>query len=328
MVLACGSLFVVHGAWGLDGWQLMLTILPIGAVAFVLSLLVGSFITQPLNDLIARIRAFRSGDSSVTFEADGRLGEADELARDFNDLLSTSQAQSAGLVRREKQQMQFVSDVAHELRTPLTAIHGNAELMLDPDMPEDMRLRFTQTIVSESERLTRLTNDLLSLQKIERGDDVLEMKRVNLREVAQEAVDALGRVLAERQANVQIEGEAPDVLGNADKLKQVVSNYVDNASRFIEPGGHIVVDLYGVGGRSILAVKDDGPGFGDIDPQMLFERVCRSDFSRARDTGGSGLGLAIVKSIVQQHDGTVDAFNRPEGGACFLAAFPSVAQGL
>ena len=325
MLLACGTLFFVHAAGGLDGWRLLLTLLPIGAVSFVLALLVGGFITQPLNDLVMKIRAFRAGDSSITFEADGRLGEADELARDFDDLLATSQTQSTDLARREKQQMQFVSDVAHELRTPLTAIHGNAELMLDPDMPEDMRMRFTRTIVTESERLSRLTNDLLSLQKIEHADDVLEMKRVNLRAVAQEAVDALESVLAERQANVTIVGEAPDVLGNADRLKQVVSNYVDNASRFIEPGGHIVVDVYGVSGRSVLAVKDDGPGFGDIDPQLLFERFFRSDFSRARNTGGSGLGLAIVKSIVEQHDGTVDAFNRPEGGACFIAAFPSLA---
>ena len=324
MLLACGALFVVHAAWGVEGWQLLVAVLPIGALSFVLALIVGSFITQPLNDLILKIRAFRAGDDSISFDANGRLGEADELARDFDDLLSHTRTQTADLARREKQQMQFVSDVAHELRTPLTAIHGNAELMLDPDMPADMRTRFTQTIMTESERLSRLTNDLLSLQKIEHANDVLEMKRVNLREVAQQAVDALESVLAERQANVAIVGEAPDVLGNADRLEEVVSNYVDNASRFIEPGGHIEVSLYGVGGRSIIAVKDDGPGFGDIDSQMLFERFFRTDFSRARNTGGSGLGLAIVKSIVEQHDGTVDAFNRPEGGACFIAAIPSI----
>lgn len=318
----------MQGLGGLEGGRLLLAVLPIGAVSFLLALLVGSFVTQPLNDLIARIRAFRNGDTSVTFEPDGRLGEADELAADFNDLLATSRTQAADLARREKQQMQFVSDVAHELRTPLTAIHGDAELMLDPDMPDDMREHFTRTIMSESERLSHLTNDLLSLQKIEHGSDVPEMKPVNLRIIAQEALDALESVLTERQAQVTLTGEAPDVLGNADKLKEVVSNYVDNASRFIEPGGHIDIELYGVDGQSIVAVKDDGPGFGDIDPQMLFERFFRSDFSRARDTGGSGLGLAIVKSIVEQHDGTVDAFNRPEGGACFIAAIPSITQSV
>ena len=83
--------------------------------------------------------------------------------------------------------------------------------------------------------------------------------------------------------------------------------------------------LYGISGNSVIAVKDDGPGFGDVDPAMLFERFFRTDFSRARNVGGSGLGLAIVKSIVEAHDGTVEAYNLPEGGACFIVAIPSVA---
>ena len=317
------TLFIVRLS-GVAGWRVMLGIIPIALIIFLFALVLGYFLTEPLRSLQGKIKAYRAGDTTIPFEPEGRLKEADDLSADFKDLLDTAFAQSADLARREKQQMQFVSDVAHELRTPLTAIHGNAELMLDPDMPRDMHDRFCHTIISESERLGRLTNDLLSLQKIDADHEVLEMRRVDLRPLVQEAVDALMPVLQERQANIEILGEAPDVLGNADRLKQVVSNLVDNASRFVEPGGHIAVELYGVGDNSVIAVKDDGPGFGDVDPQMLFERFFRSDFSRARNTGGSGLGLAIVKSIVEQHDGTVDAFTRPEGGACFIAAIPSV----
>jgi len=178
--------------------------------------------------------------------------------------------------------------------------------------------------VEESERLSRLVNDLLALQHIEDGTRSLDLARVNLHDLAQSVLDALRPVLDERQANARVEGEAPDVLGDRDQLRQVISNLVDNASRFIEPGGHIVVELFGMRGNSIITVKDDGTGFGDIDPKLLFERFYRTDASRARGTGGTGLGLSIVKSIVEAHDGTVEAVNLPEGGACFIVAIPSI----
>lgn len=320
-VLAAAAVLIVAR---LRGMVSFVPLIPIACVVFLISLAIGSFIGKPLSDLRAKIKAYRAGDTSVSFEPGESLQEADDLAGDFKDLLDSSYAQAADLSRREKQQMQFVGDVAHELRTPLTAIHGNAELLADPDLPPAMREKFTHTILTESERLIHLVNDLLSLQHIEGDSYVMNFKRVNLRPVAQEAVDALAPVLDARGANVEITGEAPDVLGNRDRLKEVVSNLVDNASRFIEPGGHIKIELYGVKDNSVIAVKDDGTGFGDVDPKMLFERFYRTDFSRARNTGGSGLGLAIVKSIVEAHDGTVEAYNLPEGGACFMVAIPSI----
>ncbi len=298
---------------------------PFALVVFLFALVVGSFIARPLAELSAKIRAWRAGDTQVNFEGAGSLQEADDLAADYKRLLDSSYAQLADLTRQEKQQRQLIGDVAHELRTPLTAIHGTAELLEDPDLPPALREKFTHTILTESERLSNLVNDLLSLQHIEGDAQELNYERVNLRPLVQEACDALAAMLAERGANLEIAGEAPDVLGNRDRLKQVVSNLVDNASHFIEPGGHIRVELYGIEGNSVIAVKDDGTGFGDTDPKMLFERFFRTDFSRARNTGGSGLGLAIVKSVVEAHDGTVEAYNLPEGGACFIVAIPSIA---
>lgn len=323
-MLACAILTAAFKIFGTVDWRVPVTIVIIVLVVFLLAWLIGYFMAQPLRALALKITAYRNGDTSVSFKPEGKLTEADALASDFKDLLDSSFAQCADLARQEKQQAQFVSDVAHELRTPLTAIHGTAELLADPDLPPEMHERFCNTIMTESERLTRLTNDLLSLQHIEEDDRVLDLERVNLRPIAQEAVDALAPVLEERGANVTVTGEAPDVLGNRDRLKQVVSNLVDNASRFIEPGGHIRVELYGIKGNSVIAVKDDGTGFGDTDPKLLFERFYRTDASRCRNTGGSGLGLAIVKSAVEAHDGTVEAFNLPEGGACFMVAIPSL----
>ncbi len=300
-----------------------LLLAPAGAVTFVLSLVIGHFLAEPLLLLVKRAQAFRVGDDAA-FEPDGRLYEADELARSFNELARTAKVQQKDLVLKERRQAAFVGDVAHELRTPLTAIRGNAEMLLDPDLPPEMHDKFLSIIIGESERLSRLTNDLLTLKRIESDVMPFELSRVNLGKVCREVLDMLEPILREREANTEVVGEAPDVLGNPDRLKQVVSNLVENASRFIDPGGHIVIELFGLRGNSIVAVKDDGCGFGDVDPALLFDRFYRTDSSRSRDTGGTGLGLAIVKSVVEAHDGTVEAINLSDGGACFIVALPAI----
>lgn len=308
-------------------WISFLQLLPVTVITFVLSLIIGYFLAEPLRLLLKKVRAYRAG-VPVEFEPDGRVYEADELSEAMDELVKKLESQRADLVRETRRQSEFVSDVAHELRTPLTAIRGNAEMLQDPDLPPSMREKFTGIIVGESERLSRLVNDLLELQRIENNDKQKpdDLSRVNLREVAQNVVDTLHPILVEREANVEITGEAPDVLGSFDRLKEALTNLVENASRFIEPGGHITIDLSGLHGSSVVQVKDDGAGFGDIDPNLLFGRFYRADTSRARNTGGTGLGLAIVKSIVESHDGTVEAVNRASGGATFIIAIPSIEE--
>lgn len=296
---------------------------PATFLTFALSLIIGYFLAEPLRLLVRKIKAYRAG-AKVEFVSDGKLYEADEISESMDALVRKLESQQADLIRENRRQSEFVSDVAHELRTPLTAIRGNAEILADPDLPPEMQKKFGAIIISESERLSRLVNDLLTLQRIEYDSTPRDFARVNLRTVAQEVVDTLHPIIMDREAHIEIVGEAPDVLGNADRLKEALTNLVENATRFIEPGGHIVIELFGLHGNSVIQVKDDGTGFGDIDPNLLFGRFYRADTSRARNTGGTGLGLAIVKSIVEAHDGTVEALNRPEGGACFIIAIPSI----
>lgn len=305
-------------------WYTFLVLVPCALITFILSLIIGYFIAEPLRLLLNKITAYRVG-APVTFEPDSRLYEADELTDSMSILVRKLESQQSDLVRESRRQSEFVSDVAHELRTPLTAIRGNAEMLQDPDLPPALREKFTSIIVSESERLSRLVSDLLALQRIENdATQPAELARIDLRSLAQNVVDTLHPILEERGANVRIVGEAPDVLGNGDRLKEALTNLVENASRFIDPGGHISIELSGLHGNSIIQVKDDGTGFGDIDPNLLFGRFYRADASRARNTGGTGLGLSIVKSIVEAHDGTVEALNRVGGGAVFIIAIPSI----
>ncbi len=303
--------------------QAYLLLFVIAMIAFPLSLLLSSFLSEPLRVLIKKTAAYRAG-AEVSFFPTGRLYEADRLTEDFRILTQSTATQQRDLEARERRQTDFISDVAHELKTPLTAIRGNAEMLSDPDLPPEMQEKFRSIIVSESERLSRLTHDLLNLQRIENVTERPMLSRVNLHDLAAEVVGVLNPILKNRDAVVEIVGQAPDVLGNPDQLKQAITNLVENASRFISQGGHITIELFGVQNNSILAVKDDGSGFGDVNPKLLFDRFYRTDTSRYRGTGGTGLGLAIVKSIVELHDGTVEALNLPDKGACFIIAIPSI----
>lgn len=302
-----------------------LILVPAGVVVFCISLIIGHLITEPLRILQKKAQAFQEGNLRVDFTPDGRLYESDALAVSFDDLVKRAVWRGAELDLQERRQAAFVSDVAHELRTPLTSIHGNAELLLDSDLPPELHEKFCNTIIAESERLSRLSNDLLTLQRIEGDSSPTHFARVNLNTITYETVDSLDTLIKERNSSVSISGEAPDVLGDVDRLKQVLTNLIDNATRFAGlKEGHVSIELYGLEGNSIIAVKDTGPGFAPEEAQLLFGRFYRSDVSRTRETGGTGLGLSIVKSIVENHDGTVEAFNRSEGGACFVVTLPSI----
>ena len=320
------AIAITHFLYETPVTTLMLECLaPVGVATFGLSYAIGCFLTEPLYELVTKVRNRKDGQE-VVFESYGRLAEADELARCLGELAENATVRQKELAVKEKRQREFISDVAHELRTPLTAIRGNAEMLLDPDLPPEMHDRFCNTIVRESERLSRLTKDLIALQKIEGSvSSNKELARINMKNIVEEVFDNLQPILMERHANCKVVGEAPDILGNSDQMKQVIQNLVENASRFIEPEGHITVELYGLKGNCVISVNDDGCGFGDIDPKLLFDRFYRTDSSRQRGTGGTGLGLAIVKSIVEAHDGTVEAVNLQGGGACFIVAIPAVA---
>lgn len=303
---------------------ILLFTVPIACLCYFLSLYIAHFISQPLRDLVRKTHAFRSGDTSVRFEPTGSIHEVDELSKDIKELVDVHEARLNELVALTHRQDEFVSDVAHEFRTPLTAISGNAELMLDPDMPQATREHFCEIILSESERLKNLTNQLLALQHAKDGVPAYELKRLNIEPLAHEVIDVLSPLAQEKNVELTVEGASPDILGNEDRLKQALINLVDNAIRHVEEGGHVSVMLSGLKGQSIVAVKDDGCGIGDVDPILLFKRFFRTDSSRARNSGGAGIGLAVVKEIVESLDGNITAFNAPEGGAVFVMSFPSV----
>ena len=302
--------------------QLALVALAFLIAALVLTELLTRWLTRPLRELQASARRLAS-DHSVRVRPVGPR-ETRELAAAFNSLAEEIETSSEELHEEERRKSRFVSDVSHELRSPLTGIRLAAETLLESDVDPDDEQRFLATIIREADRLTGLANDLIELQRIEGATGELPLGRVDLRRAAMLAVEANEPVAADRGVALTVEGRAPEVLGAADRLQQVIGNLVDNATRHTPAGRSVTVRLSGESGWAVLRVIDEGPGIPPADLANLFERFWRAQYSRDRASGGAGLGLAIVRAIVAAHGGAIEAANRPEGGAVFTVRLPGL----
>ncbi len=291
-------------------------------VTLVIAELLSRWLARPLRRLESGTAALATGDFTVRVQPVGSR-ETRAMAEAFNMMADRIEHVVSELKNEERRKSRFVSDVSHELRTPLTAIRGAAETLLDGPVEPEYAERFLSTIVSESDRLARLANDLLALQRIEGATGELPLRRMDLADVSRRAVAALEPLLEERGATVEIVGTAPEVLGDPDRVQQVVANLIDNATRVAE-GGTVRVELATEEGRAMLSVLDEGPGIPESEVERLFDRFYRTESSRSRVSGGSGLGLAIVKAIVTAHAGEIEATNRPGGGAVFTMWLPAL----
>lgn len=292
-------------------------------VAFLVTELLARWLARPLLELERGVTRFAHGDHRARVTPRGSR-ETRAVGESFNSLADEVESAMTELRGEERRKSRFVSDVSHELRTPLTAIRGAAETLMDDDVDTEDRVRFLSTIVSESDRLTRLANDLLILQRIEGATGELPLRRIDLTAVVRRAAEALEPLMEERGVTVTVEGGSPEVLGDVDRIQQVIGNLVDNASRVSPAGGAITVTVGRDGRWAQVDIADSGPGIPEEDLGHVFERFYRSQPSRARSSGGVGLGLSIVKAIVTAHGGEVQAANSAEGGAVFTVRLPAL----
>ncbi len=225
----------------------------------------------------------------------------------------------------ERTRQEFVANVSHELRTPLSLIKGFVETLLDGAAKDPARRqRFLQTIEKQTDRLTFLIEDLLTISSLESGQIVLNLQPVEMRAAARRVIDDLhARALEKR---VTVSNEIPASLParvDADRLTQVLFNLIENAIKYGRAGGTVTVGGRVAGaGKVELSVRDDGPGIPAAARERVFERFYRVDRARARETGGTGLGLAIVKHIVQAHDGEVWLTSEVGEGTTFFFTLP------
>lgn len=228
------------------------------------------------------------------------------------------------LRRSERLRRELVANVSHELRTPLTSIKGFVETLLAGALQDERHgRRFLEIIEAETNRLTKLVDDLLELSRLESKGVTFQLQPVDLAAVCVAVVNR-HQPRAE-SAGVQLEclREAQaTVVADPDRVEQVVTNLVDNALKFTPEGGRICVRVGVFGSEAQVSVEDTGRGIPPEDLPHVFERFYRADRSRTRTSGGSGLGLAIAKHLVEMQGGRIWAESTPGRGSVFSFAFP------
>ncbi len=282
---------------------------------------------RPLREIESTAATIARGDLSRRVERAEPRTEVGRLGLSLNAMLAqiesafkARQASEEGLRRSEQKLRRFVADASHELRTPLAAVRAYAELFGRgaASRPADLE-RSMSGISREAERMSLLVEDLLLLARLDEGRP-LERRPVDLAAVVEEAVDA-ARILDESRP-VAVTVEPATVIGDRDRLRQLIDNLFANVRSHTPPGTAVSVALRRVDGRVELTVSDTGPGLSMDEAAQVFERFFRVDSSRTRSSGGVGLGLSIVAAVAAAHDGTVSARPTPGGGATFVIELP------
>lgn len=283
---------------------------------------------RPLEGIAATATRIAGGDLSHRATVTDERTEVGRVGAAFNTMLDAIEVafdeQRAALEARERSEAKlrrFVADASHELRTPLTTIRGYAELYGAGGLDDRGELeRAMARVDSESRRMSKLTEDLLLLARLDQGRP-LARERVDMSRLVSEAVTDLSAIEPERSVSASIE-PGVEVLGDEDRLRQVIGNLVTNVRVHTPAGTAVEIDLAATDGRSLLRVVDHGPGIDDVHAGQVFDRFFRADPARSRDKGGSGLGLAIASSVLAVQGGSIEHVATPGGGATFTVGLP------
>ena len=227
--------------------------------------------------------------------------------------------------RMEKSRRDFIANVSHELRTPLTSIQGYTETLLDSPIADNHVRDFLEIIRKNAARMSRLTEDLLTLARVESGEHRFAIERVSTEELLQDALESFREVARPYGVELVIENAVPTANVNADReaIHQIFSNLIENALKYAASGKKIILGARSAANGVEFYVRDFGPGISSEHLHRLFERFYRVDKARSRESGGTGLGLAIAKHIVLAHEGTIRAESELNHGSTFLFTLPA-----
>jgi two-component system phosphate regulon sensor histidine kinase PhoR len=225
--------------------------------------------------------------------------------------------------RVEKTRRDFIANVSHELRTPLTSIQGYAETLLDGSQENNHSREFLDIIRKNASRMSRLTEDLLTLARVESGEQRFDVQAVLPGELLRDAVESFEKLARGHGVELRLEDSAPEpVSADREAIHQVFSNLIDNALKYAAAGGQLVLGARPSEQGVEFYVRDFGGGIPSEHLPRLFERFYRVDKARSRESGGTGLGLAIAKHIVLAHEGTIRAESDLNHGSTFLFTLP------
>ncbi|MBI2970501.1 MAG: HAMP domain-containing protein [Gammaproteobacteria bacterium] len=291
----------------------------IAVVMMVISALVAlplaGRLVKPVRELSVATRRLASGNYDTRIPVGGN-DELGRLSRDFNSLAKT-------LEDNERSRRQWIADISHELRTPLAVLQGEIEAMQD-GIRECTPARL-QSLHLQTASLARLVNDLYELSLSDIGALSYQKQPVELDALLTECVETWREKFAARSIVVRLTTATQRpcaVFGDPNRLRQLLFNLLENSLRYTDPGGVVEIRLDSAAGRVQIDVQDSAPGVSEAHLPRLFERLYRVENSRSRATGGTGLGLAICRSIVDAHEGRIEARASALGGLWIRVELP------
>jgi len=265
--------------------RLLLTML----ILFAASLVIAHFLTDKLVKPIEEMAGNMDGNVRMTYY------------EELEPFILRIRQQHEDLVKGAKMRQEFTANVTHELKTPLTSISGYAELIETGLASGEDTVRFARGIHKNANRLLTLINDIIRLSELDASDEELVTEKLNLYELAKVCVEMLEPNAEKHHVTITMQGEECSIQGNRMMIEELLYNLCDNAIRYNNENGSVLVDVHREGENVVLSVSDTGIGIPKAYQERIFERFYRVDKSRSKSTGGTGLGLAIVKHILEKH---------------------------
>ena len=287
-------------------------------IGTIITSFVGKTILQPLHEISRATSEVARGNFKVRVRVPDDI-EYGMLANNFNKM-------AVQLSEIETLRGDFISSVSHEFKTPLASIQGFAKLLQDDTISEEDRKEYTQIIIDETSRLTKLSTNILSLTKLENQKTIGKKSKFLLDEQMRNILLILEPEWSKKNIELDIDLEQITYIGNEELMAQIWQNIINNAIKFTGEGGHIGVKLYR-GDQCIVAkISDDGPSIPDEKRKKIFEKFYQGDHSRSTD--GNGLGLALVQRVVELCNGSVWVENTMPTGVCFTVQLPYIIEDM
>ena len=293
-----------------------IVILIIYVLSFIILLGVHFLIYRPLVKITNAAKQYASGNLDVVIP----VNTQDEIGY----LSASLNYMSSQLKDMEDYQKKFVANVSHDFRSPLTSIKGYVEAMADGTIPPEMQGKYLNIILFETERLTDLTRDLLTLNEFDTKDLLLDKTDFDIHEVIRNTAASFEGTCTAKKISIELLLATRTLYVHADrhKIQQVLYNLLDNAIKFSNPESTITIETTPRGDKVYTSVKDYGIGIPKSSINKIWERFYKSDLSRGKDKKGTGLGLSIVKEIIQAHNENINVISTEGVGTEFIFSLP------
>lgn len=306
-------------------WQSIVALFSLGGVAYLVAHYWLHTRLGQVRSMVQHIR--RHTFNEVTSPSQGHTDELDRLLWETYRTGQTVENEVQVLKERENDRREFLGNVSHELKTPIFSAQGFAETLLDGALEdEEVNRSFLRKILRNISRLENLARDLSAITKIETGKLKMSTEAVELTDLSRAVRDSLELKANEKNVTLQsdLAEDLPPVHVDPDRIRRVMVNLVDNAIKYNEDGGTVVIRARPLSSDEVeIQIVDDGIGIPPEHLSRLTERFYRVDKSRSRNQGGTGLGLAIVKHILAAHDRSLDVESTPGEGSTFRFTLPT-----